>query len=158
MSAKCQKRTSANKLRSCPTCFSWAVLQALELADDARITLTIALHGKHAREMLVEDSHRYHSISHGWATDNPRDWEDAIAPPRQGRARAGVQGNLPWNAATTGHYLRPICRVHWAVHTWERGQPREPLSRTCRCSITVLPPYRPFCQSRSETRRLGAGA
>ena len=23
-------------------------------------------HGKHAREMLVEDSHRYHSISHGW--------------------------------------------------------------------------------------------
>ena len=65
MSAKCQKRTSANKLRSCPTCFSWAVLQALELADDARITFTIALHGKHAREMLVEDSHRYHSISHG---------------------------------------------------------------------------------------------
>ena len=66
MSALCQKRTSANKLRSCPTCFSWAVLQALELADDARITFTIALHGKHAREMLVEDSHRYHSISHGW--------------------------------------------------------------------------------------------
>ena len=66
MSAKGQKRTSANKLRSCPTCFSWAVLQALELADDARITFTIALHGKHAREMLVEDSHRYHSISHGW--------------------------------------------------------------------------------------------
>ena len=45
--------------------FSWAVLQALELADDARITFTIALHGKHAREMLVEDSHRYHSISQG---------------------------------------------------------------------------------------------
>src|SRR5262249_14465526 len=44
----------------------------------------------------------------GGATDNPHDWEDAIAPPRQGRARAGVQGNLPWNAATTGHYLRPI--------------------------------------------------
>ena len=66
MSAMGQKRTSANKLRSCPTCFSWAVLQALELADDARITFTIALHGKHAREMLVEDSHRYHSISHGW--------------------------------------------------------------------------------------------
>jgi len=42
------------------------VLQALELADDARLTFTIALHGKHAWEMLVEDSHRYHSISHGW--------------------------------------------------------------------------------------------
>ena len=80
----------------------------IEHADDAKITLTIALHGEHAWEILVEDSHRYHSISHGWATDNPRDWEDAIAPPRQGRARAGVQGNLPWNAATTGHYLRPI--------------------------------------------------
>jgi hypothetical protein len=47
------------------TCFSWAVLQALELADDARLTFTIALHGKHAWEMLVEDSHRYQSISHG---------------------------------------------------------------------------------------------
>ena len=34
--------------------------------------------------------------------------EDAIARPRQGRARAGVQGDLPWNAATTWHYLRPI--------------------------------------------------
>jgi hypothetical protein len=30
MSALGQKRTSANKLRSCPTCFSWAVLQALQ--------------------------------------------------------------------------------------------------------------------------------
>ena len=40
------------------------VLQALELADDAGITFTIALHGKHAWEMLVEDSHRYRS--HGW--------------------------------------------------------------------------------------------
>jgi hypothetical protein len=39
--------------------------------------------------MLVEDSHRYHSISHGWATDNPRDWEDAIAPLAKGeRGRA----------------------------------------------------------------------
>ena len=52
----------------------------IEHADDARITFTIALHGKHAWEMLLEDSHRYHSISHGWATDNPHDWEDAIAP------------------------------------------------------------------------------
>src|SRR5215510_13086204 len=58
------------------------------------------------------------------------------------------------------------CCHHWALSSaylsrslgglyWERGQPREPLSRTCRCSITVLPTYRPFCQSRSETRRLG---
>lgn len=50
----------------------------IEHEDDARITLTIALHGKHAWEMLLEDSHRYHSIGHGWATDNPQDWEDAI--------------------------------------------------------------------------------
>jgi len=40
------------------------VLEALELADDARITFTIVLHGKHGWEMLVEDSHRYRS--HGW--------------------------------------------------------------------------------------------
>ena len=130
----------------------------IEHADDATITFTIALHGKHAWECWWKIVTATTASAMGGATDNPRDWEDAIAPPRQGRARAGIQGNLPWNAATTGHYLRPICRVHWAVHTWERGQPREPLSRTCRCSITVLPPYRPFCQSRSETRRLGAGA
>src|SRR5262245_8173004 len=42
----------------------------------------------------------------GWRSSRPPR-EDAIAPPRR-RARAGVQGNLPWNAATTGHYLRPI--------------------------------------------------
>jgi hypothetical protein len=53
----------------------------IEHADDAKITLTIALHGEHAWEILVEDSHRYHSISHGWATENPHDWEEAIAPP-----------------------------------------------------------------------------
>jgi hypothetical protein len=52
----------------------------IEHADDARITFTIALHGKHAWEMVLEDSHRCHSISHGWATDNPRVWEEAIAP------------------------------------------------------------------------------
>jgi hypothetical protein len=52
----------------------------IEHADDARITFTIALHGKHAWEMLLEDRDRYHSISHGWATDNPQDWEQAIAP------------------------------------------------------------------------------
>jgi len=52
----------------------------VEHADDARITFTIALLGKHAWEMLLEDSHRYHSISHGWATDNSHDWEEVIAP------------------------------------------------------------------------------
>jgi len=29
--------------------------------------------------MLLEDSRRYHGIRHGWATDDPRDWENAIA-------------------------------------------------------------------------------
>ena len=52
----------------------------IEHADDATITFTIALHGPHAWEMVLEDSRRYHSISHGWATDDPHGWEDAIAP------------------------------------------------------------------------------
>ena len=51
----------------------------IEHEADARITFTIALHGKHAWEMLLEDSDRYHSIGHGWATDNPHEWEAAIA-------------------------------------------------------------------------------
>ena len=52
----------------------------IEHAEDAKITFTIALHGKHAWEMLLEDRNNYHSISHGWATDNPHDWEAIIAP------------------------------------------------------------------------------
>ena len=52
----------------------------IEHADDATITFTIALHGPHAWEMVLEDSRRYHSISHGWAADDPQGWEDAIAP------------------------------------------------------------------------------
>lgn len=52
----------------------------IERAEDAKITFTIALHGKHAWELLLEDSCRYHSIGHGWATDDPRVWEEAIAP------------------------------------------------------------------------------
>jgi hypothetical protein len=52
----------------------------IEHAHDATITFTIALHGPHAWEMVLEDSGRYHSISHGWATDDPHGWEDAIAP------------------------------------------------------------------------------
>jgi hypothetical protein len=50
----------------------------IEHADDARITFTIALHGEHAWEMVLKDSDRYHS--RGWATENPHDWEEAIAP------------------------------------------------------------------------------
>jgi hypothetical protein len=52
----------------------------IEHADDATITFTIAVHGKHAWEMLLEDDRRYHSISHGWATDDPHHWDDVIAP------------------------------------------------------------------------------
>jgi len=52
----------------------------IEHADNATITFTIALHGPHAWEMQMEDSHRYHGISHGWATENPHDWENTIAP------------------------------------------------------------------------------
>ena len=52
----------------------------IENAADATITFTIALRGPHAWEMQLEDSRRYHSISHGWATDYPHDWEDIIAP------------------------------------------------------------------------------
>ena len=55
----------------------------IEHEDDATITFTIALHSPHVWEILLEDSRRYHSISHGWATDDPHDWEDAIAPLRR---------------------------------------------------------------------------
>ena len=80
------------------------VLQALELAE-ARITFTIALHGKHAWEMLVEDSHRYHSISHGWGPPTIRTTGKMPSlPPAKGeRGRA-----FKAISATTGHYLRPI--------------------------------------------------
>ena len=52
----------------------------IERAENAIITFTIALHGPHAWEMRMEDSNRYHSISHGWATEKPHAWENAIAP------------------------------------------------------------------------------
>jgi hypothetical protein len=64
----------------------------IEHADDAKITFTITLNGKHAWEMLLEDSRRYHSIKHGWATDDPHDWEDAIAPVLR---QFFVKGRLP---------------------------------------------------------------
>src|SRR5262245_49068357 len=41
----------------------------IEHADNATVTFTIALHGPHAWEMRMEDSRRYHGISHGWATE-----------------------------------------------------------------------------------------
>ena len=52
----------------------------IEHADNAIITFTIALHGPHGWEMRMEDSRRYHSISHGWATEDPRAWKNTIAP------------------------------------------------------------------------------
>ena len=56
--------------------------------------------------MLVEDSHRYHSISHGWATDNPRDWEDAIAPLAKGeRGRAFKALSSVYFVAFTGRFI-----------------------------------------------------
>ena len=47
----------------------------IERADDAKITFTIALHDKRAWEVLLEDTDRSHSISHGWAID--LDWEES---------------------------------------------------------------------------------
>ena len=52
----------------------------IEHADNAIIAFTIALHGPHAWEMRIEDSRRYHGISHGWAAENPHAWENTIAP------------------------------------------------------------------------------
>jgi hypothetical protein len=52
----------------------------IEHSGDATITFTIALHGPHAWEMVLEDSRRYRSISHGWATDDPHGWDDVIVP------------------------------------------------------------------------------
>ena len=52
----------------------------IEHADNAIITFTIALHDPHAWEMRMEDSRRYHGISHGWATEDPHAWENTIAP------------------------------------------------------------------------------
>jgi hypothetical protein len=52
----------------------------IEQADNATITFTIALHGLHSWEMRVENSRRYHSISHGWAAEKPHAWENTIAP------------------------------------------------------------------------------
>jgi hypothetical protein len=90
----------------------------IEHADDAKITFTIALHGKHAWEMALEDSHRYHSISHGWATDNPQDWEEAIAPLLRRlfvKGHLGLATKVPMydqpdcSSATVAMYDPPLC-------------------------------------------------
>jgi hypothetical protein len=79
----------------------------IEHADDAKITFTIALHGQRAWEMQLEDKDHQHSISHGWATDNSRDWDDTIAPVlrrlfvegRFGFATKRAEINPKWRAA-----------------------------------------------------------
>ena len=52
----------------------------IEHADNATITFTIAQHGPQAWEMRMEDSRRYHGISHGWATEKPHARENTIVP------------------------------------------------------------------------------
>jgi hypothetical protein len=85
----------------------------IEHADDARITFTIALHGEHAWEMLLEDRDRYHSISHGWATENPHDWEEAIAPVLRrlfANGRLGLATKVPmYDAPNVPMYDPPLC-------------------------------------------------
>ncbi len=90
----------------------------IEHADDAKITFTIALHGKHAWEMMLEDNHRYHSIGHGWATDNPQDWENAIVPLLRRlfvSGRLGLATKVPvhdqpdCSSATVAMYDPPLC-------------------------------------------------
>ena len=71
----------------------------IERADDAKITFTIALHDKRAWEMLMEDRDRCHSIGHGWATENPSDWEDTIEPVLSRlfvKGRSGFATKVPW--------------------------------------------------------------
>jgi len=80
----------------------------IEHAEDARITFTIALHGKHAWEVMLEDSHRHQSISHGWATDNPHDWEDAIAPLCVGSSSVVVWGSRQRFPSMTSPTIAPL--------------------------------------------------
>jgi hypothetical protein len=89
----------------------------IEQANDARITLTIALHGDHAWEMLLEDSNSYHSISHGWASDNLQDWEAVIAPALRrlflnGRLRLATKAPIDapdGSVAVVPLYDPPLC-------------------------------------------------
>jgi len=70
----------------------------IEHAEDAKVTFTIAIHGEHAWEMLLEDGHRYHCISNGWAIENPQGWEEVIAPVLR---RLFVDGRLELASAET---------------------------------------------------------
>jgi hypothetical protein len=89
----------------------------IEHADDARVTFTIALHGEHAWEMLLEDRDRYDSISHGWATENPQACEDAIALLRRlfVNGRLGFAAKVPacdppdCGSANVAMYDPPLC-------------------------------------------------
>jgi hypothetical protein len=90
----------------------------IEHAADARITFTVALHGEHAWEMVLEDSDRYHSICHGWATENPHDWEKAIAPLLRRlfvNGRLGFATKVPMydspnaSSANVAMYDPPLC-------------------------------------------------
>jgi len=83
----------------------------IERADDAKLTFTIALHDKRAWKMLLEDRNRYHSISYGWATDNPSDWEDSIEPVLSRLFVKGLSGFAtkgPW-ADLVPMYDPPLC-------------------------------------------------
>ncbi|MGA8422151.1 MAG: hypothetical protein WB691_20700 [Pseudolabrys sp.] len=96
----------------------------IEHAADARITFTVALHGEHAWEMVLEDSDRYHSISHGWATENPHDWEKAIAPLLRRlfvNGRLGFATKVPMydspnaSSANVAMYDPPLCSPQHAL-------------------------------------------
>ena len=76
----------------------------IEHADDARITFTFALHGEHAGKCCWK-RHRYHSVSHGWATEDPHDWEKAIAPVLRRlfvNSRLGLATKAPTYDASNG--------------------------------------------------------
>ena len=97
----------------------------IEHAKDAKITFTIALHGEHAWEMLLEDSNSYHSISHGWATENPHDWEAIIAPAlrrlfvdsRLGLATKIPTCDQPDRSARVPMYDPPLCNPATCAET-----------------------------------------
>jgi hypothetical protein len=130
----------------------------IELAADAKITFTIALHGKHAWEMLVEDSHRYHSINHGWATDSPHDWEDTIAPvlrPLFVKGRSGFATKVPW-AELVPMYDPPLCSAATRAEIVPVHGPASPVpqhglkSFESPAAVTRKPRCTPSSASRSQ--------
>jgi hypothetical protein len=67
---------------------------------------------------VLEDSHRYHSISHGWATENPDVWENSIAPLLRRlfvNGRLGFATKVPMydpsdcSSAKVAMYDPPVC-------------------------------------------------